>query len=627
MKNSFPLFLLLIFLLSNCDSQNKTLTASQEDVSDNSNSTTEVPQKNPNKNLYWGDTHLHTNYSTDAFIFGTMTSTPDAAYRFAKGEVMTPPATGQKVQLKEPLDFLVVSDHAEGLGNLLQAKKGDANFLATKRGKKMAKLLQSNDVLAAFSAWQKAKIKSQNNLAQVDTGKVIRSIWKEYTSYADKNYEPGKFTTFIGWEWTSKSNGKTLHRVVFTSAGQAKAKTFLPYSSAYSNAPEDLWNWLDNTSKKFDVDFIAIPHNSNISGGLMFPDEKSYKGNPVDKAYAQLRSKWESVAEITQIKGTSETHPSLSPTDEFADFEIWNFLIDASGDNVKRITAGKKDLLRSALKTGLKLEEKTGVNPYKYGLIGSSDAHTAMSAVAEDNFQGKFYLDGTQPDKSKALIRSVKAMDFSASGYAAVWAQSNTREDIFAAFKRKEVYATTGPRIQLRFFAGYDFSKADIQSADYVGIGYQKGVPMGGDLTHAPTGKTLQLMIHTAKAANGANLDRVQVVKGWLENGATKEKIFEAKWAGDRQLDAKGKLPPVGNSVDTNTATYTNDIGTNELAVVWQDPEFNPNQKSFYYIRVLEIPTPRFSTYASAKLGQTPWEGKHSVIQERAYSSPIWYTP
>jgi len=624
MKKLKTLLLVLILgVFSNCSQKQSTPNKKSKDAEKE----TPIITKNPQKNLYWGDTHLHTNFSTDAFIFGTVTATPDDAYRFAKGEEMTHPVSGQKVQLKEPLDFLVVADHAEGLGFMYRAKSGEPEFLQTKIGQGIAKMLQSDNFVQTFIN----RAKSNNGqrvgkLTKIDTGSVMRSIWKDYVAYADKNNEPGKFTAFIGWEWTSYSNSKNLHRVIFTPINQNKANDFLPYSAAHSNNPEKLWNWLEKTSKRLDIDFVSIPHNSNISGGLMFPEEKTYSGNPIDKSYAHLRAKWEGIAEITQIKGTSESHSVLSPTDEYADFEQWYNLLDATQDKVQKAVPKVGSYVRSALKTGLKLEEKTGVNPYKLGIIGSTDAHTAMSGVEEDNFQGKFYLDGLQANKSKAIVKTVKALEFSSGGYAAVWAESNTREDIFAAFKRKEVYATSGPRIQLRFFAGYDFKETDIDKVNYVTIGYKKGVPMGSDLM-AANGKPLQLMIHAVKDPKGANLDRVQVVKGWLENGETKEKIFNVKWAGNRQLDQNGKLPAIGNTVNTRQATYTNTIGAAELAVVWKDPEFNPRLKAFYYIRVLEIPTPRYSTYASAKLGVEPWEDAAPTIQERAYSSPIWYNP
>jgi len=618
-------FFAIIFLISSCNQNVKkpnSVTFSEKGIT----SASEELQQNTSKNLYWGDTHLHTNFSVDAYLFGTMIATPDDAYRFAKGEILTHPVTQQKVQIKTPLDFLVVADHAERLGTFYAAKRGDKAILASSEGETLRKIVNSKNPFEIYMGWMKKRNQGAVKLTEVDTGPIMKSLWKEYSGYADTHNEPGKFTAFIGWEWTSMPNGNNMHRVIFTPESSDKTSQFLPYSSSHSDKPEDLWNWLNETSERLDIDFTAIPHNSNVSGGLMFPEEKSYKGNPVNKAYAQMRSKWESVAEITQIKGTSETTPSLSPNDEFANFELWDILLTAETGKVERGNPGKGDFLRDALGTGMKIEEKSGVNPYKYGFIGSSDAHTAMPAVEEDNFQGKFFIDGLQPQKNKEVILSVKAIEFSSSGYAAVWAENNSRKAIFEAFKRKEVYATSGPRIQLRLFAGYDFEKTDIDSPNYIAIGYKKGVPMGGDLL-ASTGKAPKLMIHAAKDPKSANLDRIQVVKGWLENGEFKEKVFDVSWSGNRSLNAKGKLPPVGNTVDVLKATYTNTIGTRELSIVWEDPEFNAQTKAFYYARVLEIPTPRYSTYASAKLGIEPWKEATPTIQERAYSSPIWYTP
>jgi len=585
-------------------------------------------QKNPNRNLYWGDTHLHTNYSSDAFLFGTIMASPDEAYRFAKGEVMVYPPTGEKIKIRKPLDFLVVTDHAEGLGTMIKARAQDELLMSTKTGKKLADIVAGKPGIPMFLKWLRAKNQGQSGLTELDTGKVMKTIWAEHNKFADDHNEPGKFSAFIGWEWTSTLNGNNLHRVLFTPQDSKVANQFLPYSATHSPNPEDLWSWLEETTEKHGVDLVSIPHNSNVSGGLMFPNEKNSKGEKLDASYAKTRARWEPIVEITQIKGTSEAHPALSQTDEFADFELWDILLKSNGGKkASRTTPHRSDYVRYALQEGLQLEESLGTNPYKFGLIGSSDTHTALSSVDEDNFTGKNLMDGGAADKSKSWIYDIKHLDFSSSGYAAVWAESNTRRDIYDSFIRKEVYGTTGPRIQLRLFAGYDFNDEDVQSADYASIGYKKGIPMGGDLTQAPADKMPTLMIVAAKDPDGANLDRIQVVKGWVENGVTKEKVFEVKWAGDRQLDDKGKLPAIGNTVDTKKATYSNDIGENELAVVWKDPEFEASQKAFYYVRVLEIPTPRFSTYASAKLGQDPWEGAYPIIQERAYSSPIWYTP
>ena len=617
--------LLSFLLIVSCSNstENKEATSSTTTVQAAKKDIT----KNPNKSLYWGDTHIHTNFSSDAFLFGTIMASPDDAYRFAKGEVMVYPPTGEKIQINRPLDFLVVTDHAEGLGTMLKARNKDPLLMSTEAGKRLAKIVEGKPGIPMFLKWLRAKNLGQTGLTEIDTGKVMKSIWTEHNQYADNHNNPGKFSAFIGWEWTSTLGGNNLHRVLFTPQAGDVTGQFLPYSATHSPNPEDLWTWLEETTKKYGVDLVSIPHNSNVSGGLMFPDDKDSKGNQIDVSYAKTRAKWEPVVEMTQIKGTSEGHPALSPNDEFANFELWDILLKTSGGNKsERATPKRADFIRYALQDGLKLEENLGVNPYKFGLIGSSDTHTALSSVEEDNFTGKNLIDGGAADKSKSWIKDIKHIDFSSSGYAAVWAESNTRRDIYDAFIRKEVYGTTGSRIQLRVFGGWDFEQKDVEQSNFVDIGYQKGVPMGSDL-NSTENKNVRLMVHAAKDPKGGNLDRIQVVKSWLENNQPQEKIYNIAWAGDRALDSKGLLSPIGNTVDLKKSTYTNTIGAKELAVVWEDPDFDATQKAVYYVRVLEIPTPRFSTYASAKLGQDPWIEKEPVIQERAYSSPIWYTP
>jgi len=584
-------------------------------------------ERNPNKNLYWGDTHLHTNYSSDAFLFGTIMASPDEAFRFAKGEVMTYPPTGKKIKINRPLDFLVVTDHAEGLGTMLKARNKDKLLMSTVAGQRLAKIVEGRPGIPMFLKWLRAKNLGESGLTEIDTGKVMTSIWQEHNQFADDHNEPGQFSAFIGWEWTSTLNGNNLHRVLFTPQDASVANQFLPYSATHSSNPEDLWAWLEETTEKYGVDLVSIPHNSNVSGGLMFPDEKDSKGNAIDISYAKTRAKWEPVVEITQIKGTSEAHPKFSPTDEFANFELWDILLKSNGGNkASRSNPQRADFVRYALQDGMKMEETLGENPYKFGLIGSSDTHTALSSVEEDNFTGKNLMDGGADNKSESWIYDIKHLDFSAAGYAAVWAESNTRRDIYDAFIRKEVYGTTGSRMQLRVFGGFDYTQEDVEGADYVDVGYQKGVPMGSDVNQA-NGKPLKLLIHASKDPKGANLDRIQVVKSWRENGNTKEQIYDAVWSGDRKLSAAGKLSPIDNTVNLKDGTYQNSIGEAELATVWEDPSFDADQRAVYYVRVLEIPTPRYSTLAAVKLGEDPWAGAETVIQERAYSSPIWYTP
>ena len=428
---------------------------------------------------------------------------------------------------------------------------------------------------------------------------------------------------------TEYGNGN-LHRVVFTDAAPETAGKFLPHSSLDSPKPEDLWNWIDTVHEETGADFVAIPHNSNVSGGLMF-DSVDSDGRPFTAEYARLRAKWEPIVEITQIKGDSETHPLLSPTDEFADFEAYKFLIDQRRPEGFLAPATAADYIRPALKNGLKMEESIGVNPYKFGLIGSTDAHTGFASVGETSYLGKLAGDSRLVDKFNAVAGAhiVNGWDFSASGLAAVWARENTREAVLEAFRRKEVYATTGSRILLKVFGGFHFEDGDQSGERIHTVGYKKGVPMGGDITGAPEGAKLKLVITSAKDPQGVGLDRIQVVKGWLDDtGATHEKVYDVAWSGNRTLGEDGKLPAITVEFDPGTGRTANGAGAAELIAFWQDPDFDPDQRAFYYVRVLEVPRARHSTLDAIALGMEAGEKGHEVlIQDRAYSSPIWYTP
>jgi hypothetical protein len=451
-------------------------------------------------------------------------------------------------------------------------------------------------------------------------------FWAKNLDAATKHNRPGKFTTFAAWEYTPTPDGANLHRIVITDSEPEKAKAYLPYSANDSGNPEDLWRWLAKTNVETGADFVSIPHNSNISKGRMFA-MVDFEGRPLTADYARLRSQWEPIVEVTQIKGTSETHPALSPDDDFAAFEFFGRLIEAREDAEHAPTVTPADYVRSALKTGLEFEAALGVNPFKLGMIGSTDSHSGLPSAEENNFTGKFGFDVIPENKKPgAVVSELSGWDMSASGLAAVWAKENTREEIFAAFRRREVYATTGPRMAVRFFGGFDFSDADLAATDLAAVGYAKGVPMGADLTGA--GAAPSFLIQAVKDPKGANLDRVQVVKGWLgPDGKAREKVFDAVWSAGRGRDANGKLAPVGDTVDIPSASYSNAIGAAELVTVWRDPEFDASQKAFYYLRVLEIPSPRNSTYDAAALGEPPPEGYAAAIQERAYTSPIWYSP
>ena len=621
--------------------------------------------------LLWGDTHLHSNLSNDAYLLGNRSADPDTAYRFAKGEPVTHPYHRARVRLRTPLDFLAVTDHAEFLGQLYSILWLEDERLANTRfGKRMLKVKQEGDELGAGLTYMMALALNNmppeqrpdfslpgilkllynryitgddasgnpdmpvlyfglgnmwfaaNNFASVDElhiDEVFRSNWERVIETADRHNAPGQFTALIGWEYSPQPDGKNLHRVVLTPADGTSAKQIFPYSASDSENPEDLWLWLAETRKRTGIDFVAIPHNSNLSKGGMFA-RITMSGDPMDAGYARLRSEWETVVEVTQTKGTSETHPLLSPDDEFAGFEIYKKGLPGTSP----ATFTEADFVRSALKTGLELDRQLDMNPYRFGMIGSTDSHTGLASAEEDNFMGKFAQDSVLENKEEGFY-GYPGWLYSASGLAAVWARDNTREEIFAAFKRREVYATSGPRIRVRFFAGYGFTQDDLDRRDIAAAGYRKGVPMGGDL--GPTDRAPGFLIHAVKDPNGANLDRVQVVKSWLgPDGKALEKVFDAAWSGARTPGPDGKLPPVGDSVDRRSARYTNDIGAVELAAVWTDPEFDPGARALYYVRVLQIPTPRNSLYDSIALKAAPPQGYPEVIRERAWTSPIWYT-
>ncbi len=642
----------LFISLSACQKEEQSSKVPAETKQATSEKTSTVaPVGNSLKNVYWGDTHLHTSYSPDAFLMGNQTADPDTAYRYAKGLPVVHPYHKARIQIHTPLDFLVVSDHGEFMGvipNILKDNPVVANSETGKRYKQMFAEGKSIEVFGELIAQVNKVTPANPDLANEE---VSRSVWGEIMSAADRHNEPGKFTAFMGWEWSSTPGGANLHRVVVMKEGKEKGEQFIPYTSLDSDKPEDLWKWLDNTSAKTGASFIAIPHNSNISQGLMFPLQDS-DGKLISKEYATTRMKWEPVVEMTQIKGDSETHPNLSPTDEFADYETYDHLIAVEGAEAKNMftdgflgqlspedrelvlknkqqIAKAGDYARSALKRGLAVEDRIGANPYKFGMIGSTDSHTAMASAEETNFHGKMAIDSTPGTKSKDVIPGTPGWDMGAAGLVAVYAEQNTRAAIFEGMQSKEVYATTGPRIQLRFFGGWDYLPSDVSASDMVAIGYKKGVPMGGDLNKAPSGKAPSFMITAMKDPVDANLDRIQIIKGWLDkDGKPQEKVFDVALADGRTIGVDGKVAPVGNTVDLKTGKYTNTIGDTQLATVWTDPEFDPALRAFYYVRVLQIPTPRHTLFDTMALGIDPKEsGNPATIQERAYTSPIWYTP
>ena len=604
----------------------------------------------PVKNVYFGDTHLHSSYSFDAFLNNNHSADPDTAYRWAKGQPVIHPYNRARVQIDTPLDFLVVSDHAEMLG-VMRAVHED-NFIKEDLGwigniKRwysfwlMNRAIDSNTGLQFFSQFlpQNPTIEGHsdpvqhpdNNISDLaifgDTSKTSILAWHDIVETAERHNDPGTFTSLLGWEWSSIPMGANLHRIVISPDGAEKGKQFLPYGSDQSQYPEDLWQWLDETQKQTGARFLAIPHNSNISKGYMF-DDTTLRGEPITAEYARRRMQWEPVVEATQIKGDSETRSDFSPEDEFADFENYDYYIQVGQKNDYKASAA--DYIRPALKRGLSIGQQVGVNPYKFGLIGSTDAHTGLSTSEEGNFWGKMASDSTPETKERlgAKLRS-NGWNMSASGIAAVWAEENTREAIYAAFKRKEVYATSGPRLRVQMFAGWDFPEGAESSESFSVIGSQFGVPMGGDLTAGDNdGKAPVFLLRAVKDPLGANLDRLQVVKGWIDSaGQQQEKVYNVAWSDDRQLDASGNLSPVGNTVDLSSGRYDNSIGQPEFSLRWTDPDFGPQQSAFYYVRVLQIPTPRNGLLDSLalELDEPPRGAK--TIQERAYSSPIWYQP
>jgi hypothetical protein len=571
----------------------------------------------------------------DAGAFGARLD-PKEAYRFAKGEELTA-SSGQQVKLSRPLDFLVVTDHSDNMGFFPKLFAGDPKILANPTGRRWYDLIQSGkgadaaiEIIIAFSQGTFPK-----EIFSFPGTAAYRSAWQETIKAAEEANDPGRFTAFIGYEWTSNTGGNNLHRNVIFRDNADKAsrvEPFTVYPPLGSDNPRDLWKWMTAYEEKTGGSVLAIAHNGNLSNGRMFPIVESFTGKNIDRQYAETRAKWERLYEATQIKGDGETHPFLSPNDEFANFERWDKgNLDLS--ELKKPEMLEFEYARSALKNGLKLEQELGVNPYKFGMIGSTDAHTGLAAVEEENFFGK--TSSSEPGPTRAthpFIKTDKAVimgwEQTSSGYAAVWANENTRESIFDAMQRRETYATTGPRMVVRFFGGWDFEPTDAQNRLPGQIGYTKGVPMGGDLREAPAGKVPTFLVAALKDPIGANLDRIQIIKGWLDaKGEVQEKIYDVVWSGDRKLSADGKLPVVGNTVDVANATWTNTIGDPELITVWKDPSFDAAQRAFYYARVIEIPIPRWTAYDAKKFGLTLPKEVPMTTTERAYTSPIWYTP
>ena len=590
-------------------------------------------------NVYWGETHVHTGLSLDAGLFGNTTG-PDTAYRLARGEEITS-STGQPLKLSRPLDFLVVTDHSDLMGIATDIQRGAANILADPKGKKWAEGFAKGGEEAGKAAFDLIGNFSQGTVpkdlvkAYSPGSPIFKGVWENIVDSAERFNEPHRFTAFIGYEWTSVPKGFNLHRNVILRDGGIRAKQVTPLTTQAplgTTDPLDLYKWLEAYEADTGGQALAIAHNGNLSNGWMFPVEETYAGGVVNEEYVMQRAKWEPLYEVTQIKGDGEAHPTLSPDDEFADYGTWD-VANLDITELKTPDMLPREYARSALKNGLMLEKKFGTNPYKFGMVGATDTHTSLPTAEEENFFGK--STSVEPSAKrvghpfvKSALGAFEGDMLLASGYQGIWATENTRAALFDAMERKETYATTGSRMTVRFFGGWEFDEGDLRSRQPAFIGYQKGVPMGGDLTKAPAGKALTFMIYALRDPIGANLDRIQIVKGWMDSqGDLKEKVYDVVWSGDRKSDANGKLPPVGNTVDIEAANWTNTIGASELISVWTDPDFDADESAFYYVRVLEIPTPRWVLYDKVRLGAELPEGIELVHQERAYTSPIWYSP
>jgi hypothetical protein len=580
----------------------------------------------PNR-VFWGDTHLHTSFSMDAGAFGARLG-PRDAYQFARGDEIESTTAG-RVRLARPLDFLVVADHSDNMGFFPDLNAGAEHLLANPSGKEWYDKIQAGQGMEV--AMEIIDLFSRGTYPDAimyypDTD-MYKSAWAKTIEAAEEYNDPGKFTAFIGYEWTSQvPPGQNLHRVVIYRDGGDKAGQTVPattYGAQGSTDPEYLWKLLQVYEDTTGGDVLAIAHNGNLSNGLMFPLINHIDNKPLTKEYIETRAKWEPLYEVTQIKGDGEAHPVLSPNDEFADYGTWdkgNMLV--------------YEYARSALQLGLKLEGMHGTNPYKFGMIGSTDSHTALATADDDNFFGKHSASEPSPERMDhpfAVFGDLSIMGWEtvASGYAAVWARENTREAIWDAMQRKEVYGTTGPRMLVRFFGGWNFEDSDANTRQPAEVGYAKGVPMGGDISNAPEGRSPTFLIGALKDPLGANLDRVQIIKGWVDSeGERQERVYDVMVSDGREINEEGRCEtPVGNTVDVASATWSNTIGATEFISVWKDPDFDASLRAFYYVRVIEIPTPRWTAYDAKYYGLEVGDEVEMVHQERAYTSPIWYTP
>ena len=611
--------LVAIVLLASCSRSHTTSGGEAGGSTQSSPALEQHTQPNPDREAYFGETHIHTSWSFDAYTFGNLKAGPEDAYKFAMGQPIEHPA-GYEVKITRPLDFMAVTDHAEYVGILPLANDPNSPISKLPIAEKL-KVRSKDDIMRVYMFLGESLVKNQP-IQELATPEIVSSVWKQIVSAADKYNQPGKFTTFVAYEWSSAPDNRNLHRnIIFKDSRKVPQ---YPFSSMDSGHPEDLWNWMD-AQRKEGNELLAISHNANLSDGIMFPLEVDSRNRPIDAAWAQERVNNEPLTEIHQLKGTSETTPALSPNDEFADYELLSYLLGG----VERTPKIHGSYIREAWENGVAMQDSRGYNPYKMGVVGASDSHNTAAGYSQSDYFGGHGLLDAAPEMrlSGKKEAGLNVGLLSTGGLGGVWAEENTRESIFAAMQRKETFGTSGVRIRVRFFGGWDYNPDVLNQTDWVKTGYAKGVPMGGDLP-AKAGQAPTFIVWAVKDPSDGNLDRIQIIKGWTKSGQIFEKIYDVAWSGDRKPDpVTGKVPAVGDTVDVKNATYTNSIGGVELKKVWRDPAFDPSLHAFYYARVLQIPTPRWTTYDAKKLGVPPPSWVSATVQERAWTSPIWYTP
>jgi hypothetical protein len=585
-----------------------------------SRSSTLQVERNPDRNVYFGETHQHTSWSFDAYIFGNHITGPADAYKYWKGESIKHPL-GYDIKIDTPLDWAGVTDHSEYAGVVRLSNDPSSPLSKMPIAQKLI-VHQASDIQKIY-LWLGTSMVEGKPVPELVKPEVAGTVWNENNKAADEANQPGKFTAFCAYEWTSTPDFRNMHRNVFFK--DCAKVPVMPFSSLDSPHPEDLWKWMD-TQRKAGNELLAISHNANLSDGHMYPIDVDSYGRPIDAAWAESRDRNERLIEMKQIKGSSETHPALSPNDEFSNFEILTYLLGEPQGRFDHIVGS---YARQGLKDGLTMQDTKGYDPYKFGFVGGSDSHNTGTPYRQDNFYGGHGENDGTPEVRMAghIFAGLDVRYENPAGVSGVWAEENTRASIFEAMQRKETFAASGPHIKLRFFGGWNYKSSDVEDKDWVKIGYREGVPMGGDLKKI-YGKAPTFIVWAVKDPTSGNLDRIQIVKGWSKSGQSFEKIFDVVWSGDRKPDlASGKVPAIGSTVDLANATYTNTIGSTELKTVWTDPEFDPSLHAFYYARALEIPTPRWTTIQAHQLGVPIPDVVAATVQERAWSSPIWYTP